>query len=125
MGSTPRSRQLIKESDRIVTSSAILAAESQALTRRVLETKRGVRHVQAAREVIEHIAAVLIKRDGICARCLGRHAGIPHEDVKKHVEAISFHLCITERPGVCLECGRSGILFSFGSGAWDAPSTTR
>ena len=36
-----RSRQLIKDSDRLTTASAILAAESHDLARRVLETKRG------------------------------------------------------------------------------------
>lgn len=40
-----RSRQLMKQSDGLVLSSAVLAAESLALCQRVFDTKRGKRHV--------------------------------------------------------------------------------
>src|SRR5262249_30104814 len=45
-----RSQQLMKESDRLATASAILAAESRALAQRVLDTKQDARHVPATPE---------------------------------------------------------------------------
>jgi len=39
-----RSRQLMKTSESLVLSSAVLAAESQAIAKRVFDTKRGSRH---------------------------------------------------------------------------------
>src|SRR5215470_7253676 len=40
-----RSRELKKKSEMLVLSSTVLAAESEARARRVLETKRGSRHL--------------------------------------------------------------------------------
>ena len=76
-----RSLEAIKETQRLVTGSAILAAESRELAKRVLDTKRDSRHVPTTPSVMVQIAGVLVKRPYICADCLGRGAGVSPETI--------------------------------------------
>src|SRR5206468_2679130 len=69
-----RSLEAIKETQRLVTGSAILAAESRELAKRVLDTKRDSRHVPTTPSVMVQIAGVLVKRPYICADSWG---GVP------------------------------------------------
>lgn len=108
-----RSEVLIKETDRLRTASAILAAESQALARRVLETKRETRHTPSATSV-PRIAEVIVTRGPVCARCVGRHADASPEVVARTIAEIRLSVQIVETRSACPDCGQIGALLSFG-----------
>src|SRR5262249_12009609 len=80
-----RSQLLMKESNRLATASELLSAESRALVKRVLETKRESRHAPTA--AVQQIVAVLSERGNLCARCRAHDAQLVLESVRQAVDA--------------------------------------
>src|SRR5215470_12361475 len=67
-----RGVRAVKDSQRLSTQSAVLAAESDELARRVLDTTREISHVPGPSTAIERIARALLERFPICADCISR-----------------------------------------------------
>src|SRR5215467_14495222 len=87
-----RSKILMKLSEQIQTSSALLRAESEDLSRRVLETKRGSRVADGGTTVIERIMSALYGHRAICERCVADAARVKIDDIVKSVKLIREHL---------------------------------
>ena len=104
-----RSLRVVKESDRLTTQSAILAAESGELARHVLDTRRQSRHTASPSTLVERIAVALRGRRHVCAECVGREAGVAPDVVMKRIEGIRTSIRIVIDRGTCLECKRPDV----------------
>jgi len=105
-----RSLRVVKESDRLTTQSAILAAESQELSRRLLDTRRQSRHAASPSTLVERIAMALRGRRHVCADCVGRESGVAPDVVMKRIERLRTSISIVVGRGTCLECKRQDVI---------------
>jgi len=104
-----RSARAIKESDRLRTQSAILAAESHEVACLVLDTKRRSPSVASTESVTIRVAAAIIGRQRICAECAALAAGVAVEVVIEHVDKVAAHIRIDLDRGTCGTCQRHDV----------------
>jgi len=109
-----RSKILIKESEGLQMAAWVLAAESEALAQRVLETMRS-HHAAGGPSRVAQIADVLVTHGPICAECLARQTDSSADALSRDIAQIRLSIHITEARGTCGTCGTIGTVISFGS----------